>query len=209
MSVAEQRAFARRFFNFINEKLEKSAYWNNSEEDLDNVIEGVEKLVMTKIYETAFCSPYSDDYEKDDILLKKVLLFGWIEPHHLDLKGEYNEAMIQAASKELERLNSFKSPRDKLICIMNSCKFMYNIQKDTKSADEFLPLLIYTILKTNPAKLHSNIEYISNYRNPEKLTSEYGYYLTNMIAATSFILKLDRNSLTIEQEEYERFSLVT
>jgi len=71
-------------------------------------------------------------------------------------------------------------------------------------ADEFLPLLIYVVLKTNPPHLHSNIKFISQFRNPNKLLEETGYYLTQLEAAVSFLEIVDASRLTIDPEEFEK-----
>ena len=72
------------------------------------------------------------------------------------------------------------------------------------SADNFLPLLIFTLLKSNPPHLISNIEYIQRFRNSQKLIGEHGYYLSSLQAAISFIETLDHKSLTgISKQEFE------
>eukprot|EP00013_Stygamoeba_regulata_P022843 CAMPEP_0177667250 /NCGR_PEP_ID=MMETSP0447-20121125/22018_1 /TAXON_ID=0 /ORGANISM="Stygamoeba regulata, Strain BSH-02190019" /LENGTH=110 /DNA_ID=CAMNT_0019173459 /DNA_START=401 /DNA_END=729 /DNA_ORIENTATION=+ len=74
-------------------------------------------------------------------------------------------------------------------------------------ADEFLPVLIYTVLKANPPHLYSNVYFIQKFRNPSKLTTEIGYYYTNLQSVVSFIDTLDASSLTIDPAEFaEKFA---
>jgi hypothetical protein len=65
---------------------------------------------------------------------------------------------------ELLKINSYKVPRDKLVCILNCCKILYNSLQNGASpagADDFLPLLIYAVIKAAPPRLHSNIQYVA------------------------------------------------
>ena len=74
-----------------------------------------------------------------------------------------------------------------------------------ENADTFIPVLIFVVLKANPDHLISNVEYISRFRNPDRLSSESGYYLSSLMGAIAFIETMDNNSLSnITQEEFER-----
>jgi hypothetical protein len=98
-----------------------------------------------------------------------------------------------------------------MVCILNSCKIIYSILNKASSeghaagADEFLPLLIYVVLKSNPPQMHSNIQFISRFRNPSKMITEAGYYFTHVESAIDFIENLDASKLTIDPEEFERY----
>jgi hypothetical protein len=67
-----------------------------------------------------------------------------------------------------------------------------------------MPLLIYVVLQSNPEHLVSNVQYILRFRNQEKLGGEAGYYLSSLMGAVQFIENMDRTTLTITDEEFER-----
>jgi hypothetical protein len=48
-------------------------------------------------------------------------------------------------------------------------------------ADVLLPVLIYTVVKSNPQKFVSNLKFIQRYRMSSKLVGEASYCLTNMV----------------------------
>lgn len=107
-------------------------------------------------------------------------------------------------------MNSFKTPKDKLVCILNCCKVIYNMINASEGkptgADDFFPILIYIVIRSNPKDLHTNIEFISNFRNPNKMGSEAGYYFTHLISAVAFLKDLNHSKLTgITKEEYQKY----
>lgn len=84
-----------------------------------------------------------------------------------------------------------------------------------------MPLLIYVVLQANPEHIVSNVQYILRFRNQEKLGGEAGYYLSSLasrvtctlttqlltrlqMGAIQFIENMDRTTLTISDEEFEK-----
>jgi len=65
-------------------------------------------------------------------------------------------------------------------------------------------MLIYVVLQANPEHLVSNVQYILRFRNQEKLGGEAGYYLSSLMGAIQFIENMDRTTLTITDEEFEK-----
>ncbi|POR36572.1 Vacuolar protein sorting-associated protein 9a [Tolypocladium paradoxum] len=111
---------------------------------------------------------------------------------------------------ELLKIKSYRAPRDKIICVLNCSKVIFGLLKHNKSdssADSFMPLLIYVVLQSNPEHLVSNVQYILRFRNQEKLGGEAGYYLSSLrgkMGAIQFIENMDRSSLTISDDDFER-----
>ncbi|KAF5845220.1 hypothetical protein GGP41_001272 [Bipolaris sorokiniana] len=206
-----------------------------SDAEFDNAREGMEKLVMNRLYTQTFSpaippaeptSPrkggrrhdptrpgrrgqHQEDVERDEILAQKVRIYKWVKEEHLDIKpiGEKGKKFLHLAQQELLKIKSYRAPRDKIICILNCCKVIFGFLRTSnsdQSADAFIPLLIYTVLQANPEHLVSNVQYILRFRNQEKLGGEAGYYISSLMGAVQFIEGLDKTSLTVSDEEFEK-----
>nr|GMD03770.1 vacuolar protein sorting-associated protein 9A-like [Ipomoea batatas]GMD45166.1 vacuolar protein sorting-associated protein 9A-like [Ipomoea batatas] len=183
-----------------------------SEDELESAGEGLEKYVMTKLFSHVFAS-HPEDVKVDDQLYEKIALIQqFVRPENLDIKPVFqNEASWLLAQKELQKINMYKAPRDKLVCILNCCKVINNLLINASSsagenppgADDFLPVLIYVTIKANPPQLHSNLLYIQRFRHETRLVSEAAYFFTNILSAESFIRNIDAKALSMDETEFE------
>ncbi|KAL2067451.1 hypothetical protein VTL71DRAFT_1876 [Oculimacula yallundae] len=236
--VHEQVKIIGDFLSFITNKMAQCEVWREvSDAEFDNAREGMEKLVMNRLYTQTF-SPaipppqpipgskskrrggerlmgpgrkgqHQEDVERDEILAQKVSIYGWIREEHLDIPavGDSGKRFLILAQQELLKIKTYRAPRDKIICVLNCCKVIFGLLKHSKadsSADSFMPLLIYVVLQANPEHMVSNVQYILRFRNQDKLAGEAGYYLSSLLGAVQFIENLDRTTLTISDEDFEK-----
>lgn len=242
-AVHEQVKIIGDFLEFITKKMAQCEVWASlNDDEFDNAREGMEKLVMNRLYSQTFspaipapstpntprkgrtgrlaadaASPHGpgrrgqheEDVERDAVIAQKMRIYGWIKTEHLDIQpvsGEKPQKFLKMAQQELLKINTYRAPRDKVICVLNTCKVLFGFLKNSKSdqsADAFVPLLIYTVLRAAPEHLVSNVQYIWRFRNQDKLGGEAGYYMSSLMGVVTFIEGLDRTSLTISDEEFE------
>jgi hypothetical protein len=64
-------------------------------------------------------------------------------------------------------MNSHKKIKEKFECLMECASKIFDALRESTnapaSADEFLPALIYVILKSNPTLLNSNLNFIQRF----------------------------------------------
>lgn len=165
-------------------------------------VQALEKYVMTKLYSCTF-GVSTLDQERDELLTQRMTALAFIQPGHLDIPEAYcNENSWVLAQRELLRINTYKAPRDKLVCILNCCRIINNLLHtgvaagDGKGADDFLPILIFVTIHANPPKLASNLEYIQRYRMQSRMMAEAAYFFTQMVrlmCRTTICCVLTRN----------------
>ncbi|KAI6074307.1 Rab5 GDP/GTP exchange factor isoform X8 [Aix galericulata] len=212
LSIEEQSECAQDFYQNVAEKLQTR--WKMPPEKVEKAMDQIEKYIMTRQYKYVFCPETTDDEKKDLAVQKRIRALHWVTPQMLcvPVNEEIPEVsdMVVKAITDIIEMDSKRVPRDKLACITKCSKHIFNAIKITKnepaSADDFLPTLIYIVLKGNPPRLQSNIQYITRFCNPSRLmTGEDGYYFTNLCCAVAFIEKLDAQSLNLSQEDFDRF----
>ncbi|ETI56956.1 hypothetical protein, variant 2 [Phytophthora nicotianae P1569] len=208
-----------RFFESMEDILLNHPAWRHvSEAKLAKARDGIEKYVMDKVSDIAFnklkeCQQWMNE---DEALLRRMQLLSFITPEMLDIKPcMRNEVVWSMAEDELRRINSFRSPGDKINCIVRCCSVIFSVlnlsRGDSGSrpgADDFLPVFIYIVLHSQIPRLYSNCEYISAYRNQADLMSKAGYCFVNLRSAVEFITAMDGSMLSISDDEFQRLYAV-
>ena len=69
-------------------------------------------------------------------------------------------------------------------------------------ADDFLPLFIWVVLRSNIPRLCSNCEYVQAFLNPARLMGQSGYCLINLRSAIEFVNYIEAEQLNIDPKEF-------
>ncbi|XP_040194429.1 rab5 GDP/GTP exchange factor isoform X1 [Rana temporaria] len=211
-NIEELSEYTQDFYQNTADKLQM--YWKVPPIKVEEAMDQIEKFIMTRLYKHVFCPETTDDEKKDLAVQKRIRALHWVTLEMLcvPVNEEIPEVsdMVVKAITDIIEMDSKRIPRDKLACITGCSKQIFNAIRTTKnepaSADDFLPTLIYIVLKANPPRLQSNIQYITRFCNPSRLmTGEDGYYFTNLCCAIAFIEKLDAQSLNLSEEEFSRY----
>ncbi|KAF8821738.1 vacuolar sorting protein 9 (vps9) domain-containing protein [Cardiosporidium cionae] len=200
--------------------LQAENFSDDSEDAHSQLLDDLEKFLTQKLFFQSVgilstvlfqCNPHdeTEDYKLHD----KITCLQWIEPKHLEIGISLDNETFQRAGQELLRIDKMKSPKDKLILILNCCRTIVTLLENDEaktitqfaSADDILPLLIFLIIQTNPPRLHSNIQFIQAFRYPQRHIEEEAYFFTQYSSAVCFIRGLGETThLNIAEEEFKR-----
>ncbi|KAL0979395.1 hypothetical protein UPYG_G00184520 [Umbra pygmaea] len=186
-----------------------------SEVQVSQMMEHMEKLIMTRLHKWVFCHDSCDDEVKDLALQKRIRSLNWVTPQMLrvpfpDENAEVISDPFLPAITAIIEMDAKRAPQDKLSCVskcsQNVFKALSRTNTEPANADDFLSALIYVVLKANPPRLYSNMQYVIRFGLPHSLMAgESGYYFTNLSCAVAFIEKLDGPALNISTEEFEGY----
>ncbi|KAG6099896.1 hypothetical protein E4U30_005792 [Claviceps sp. LM220 group G6] len=182
--------------------------------------EAVERRLCEGIYERIYRHRTTHDEAQDEKLRSKTAALALVGISPADLGIDYGEDAAQSpeATRVTERMRqSLEEARTDIIKMSearyplakaNHLKAAHKSIVDTladvhpsASADEIMPMLIYTLITVPPEKLQviSDLHFIQFFRWEPKLTGEAAYCLTNLEAAISFLQTIDLSTLRADE----------
>lgn len=209
LSVDELAEATGAFFQTMEETIASHPQWAGCElSEIEKANDGVEKFVMSRLHDRVFATDPGEAVE-DKELTAWMRRLRFIKVEHLAIAPEF--ATMQpwtSAQQELNKIATYRTPRDKLVCILNCCKRINRALSQASAgghgADEFFPVLVFITLQAAPENLHSSLLYISRFRHPSKLVSEAAYYLTHLQSACTFLRTLQPEQLSIHPDDFKR-----
>ncbi|KAK3322446.1 hypothetical protein B0H66DRAFT_601897 [Apodospora peruviana] len=181
--------------------------------------EAVERRLCEGIYDKIYRHRTTQDEAQDDKLRSKTAALSVVgiglvdlgveivsatDPEDVAKKQEDVKNWLEQARKELVLMNKSRYPLGKL----NHLKAAHKSIIDTlshfhpsSSADELMPMLIYTLITMPPENLNviSDLNFIQRFRWEPKLFGETAYCLTNLEATISFLETVDLSTLRADE----------
>lgn len=186
--------------------------------------EAVERRACEKTYAKLWRHRSTQDEEQDDKLrsrtaalsmvgigLKDLGLLGMPAAEAPDNPKAYEAVdndiylKLSEARENLQKLDHAKYPFQKLQCLRLVMKTIVEalstIPSASVSADDILPMMIYTLITGLSEDMHvmSNLYFIQRFRDHRKLDGEAAYSLTTLEAAIGFLETVDLKSLRADE----------
>ncbi|KAK2600312.1 hypothetical protein QQS21_004953 [Conoideocrella luteorostrata] len=183
--------------------------------------EAIERRVCEGIYGRIYRHRSTQDEAQDEKLRSKTAALALVGISPVDLGVDYGEKAAQSteatekvtaqmreslseARADITRMGEARYPLAKANHLKAAHKSIVETLAEvhpSASADEIMPMLIYTLITLPPENLHviSDLHFIQFFRSEPKLTGEAAYCLTNLEAAISFLQTVDLSTLRADE----------
>lgn len=201
LTVSDEKTdLVEKFLLFLYQHMNTSIIWQAStESQMEDAKLSIERYIMSRIYTHAMFPNGDGDIMRDQILHQHIKkLAQVITPNHKNLqipKMYQFECPWTAAQREIYMINAYKTPKDKLKCVHRCSATIMNLlsmanDKSVPAADEFMPVLIFVIIKANPPCLLSTIQYVNSFYG-NRLQGEEQYWWMQFSSVVEYIKTMD------------------
>ena len=173
--------------------------------DYNEIVEKVEDHILRQIYKYVYPKTKSD---LDKNFYKKTQQLGWITPNMLDIK-KISTKHLEFSKKCIEKLEEGNSVNDKLNAIRDAHASLNNVFKFSNGKesdagqDEITPIFQYIIIKAQPERIYSNMNYIKTFLDDSELSGSKGFLMTQIESAISYIERINYESLKMTESQYK------
>ncbi|KAM3829877.1 ras and Rab interactor-like protein isoform 2-T6 [Vipera latastei] len=170
-----------------------SEYADAEELDLGSVVEdALYKCILKPLRDTIYAQ-LLDFHTRDgslNCLRENQLILSQQSLEELGvLAGVPDGACLERIQAKLSLLHQAYSPKKKETQMLKICKMLYEAMNlhcekaEPFGADDFLPVLIYVLVRCDVASVQLDVEYMMELMDPSQLQGEGGYYLTTWFGA--------------------------
>jgi hypothetical protein len=201
------------FISRIEEEVPKvNVFFDSGDDEYANAKEGFEKLILKPLHHHFFTIDPNDKVLDDQLAAKieRISPFINLQRHLHGPQELIDDGILELAIDEFRRIDSYRAPRDKLQCVLNGFRVIRHaldqlIGPSKWGADQLLPVCIYTIIRSCPKSLNSNVNFIASFRHPSRLAGEEQYLLMQLNIAIKDIVEIEEvllkepSELTVEE----------
>ncbi|XP_059543976.1 ras and Rab interactor 3 isoform X2 [Myotis daubentonii] len=176
-----------------------------SEEELEAIVESALYKCVLKPLKEAINSCLHEIHSKDGSLqqLKENQLVV-LATTTTDLGVTTSVPEVPMMEKILQKFSSMHkaySPEKKISILLKTCKLIYDSMAlgnpgKPYGADDFLPVLMYVLARSNLTEMLLNVEYMMELMDPALQLGEGSYYLTTTYGALEHIKNYDKITVT-------------
>ncbi|EFN58694.1 hypothetical protein CHLNCDRAFT_140312 [Chlorella variabilis] len=178
-------------------------------EVLDQAVEGLEKYVMSKVWRQTF-AVWQEDRERDERYQRLMQALDFVDlPTLMGANVEPDSNLLALAQSELLKMDRYKAPRDKLLCLVNVKTMVENIVQlaakggaNIGGADAFFPVFLFVVMRSRLPHLASNVEYVKRFRSRARLSGQFDYMLCNLESAAMYLDTVNYEHLAVSQETF-------
>lgn len=160
----------------------------------------------------------------NSLVNKKMMLYQWIRPNHLEIQ----ELDFRRAIESLKKIGTTEVPSVKIHHLMRSITALYESVGTDVGHDGFFPYLVYCFIKSEIRDLYAHVFLMKICRRnfdqrcgfgcshgfqttvscdclfSENWGNEDGYYITTSLAAMDYIAKVEFYDLNVGMAEFDR-----
>jgi hypothetical protein len=199
------------FFTYIQilkaEVSQHPLYASKPFEEIEAIVEEIERYLTRRM----FCKIFPEAQSEADVrMYRRTLELDWVRPEHLDIsQNSKQEDMWRYAISQLGQIDDHFSTAEKLVCLVDFVTTVVNIlslcaSSESVGADECLPIVIYLIIKAQPRRMYSNLNYLTIFRSRQQMMGDAGFCFLQVKSAVEFIESLDSSSLSVSSDEFSR-----
>ena len=183
----------------------KDYFGNMPKERIKEILYIIKDYIIGAIYKSLFPK---QPIEKDIIFYNRTLELDWVIQEHFGIKN-IELYQINYPENIMNKFEKAKTINEKINYIKLIFKYINNVsnfstgKEGDLSQDETTPFLQYIIIKCQPKRIISNINFIKNFLSEQDLMEEKGFFILQIDSAIEFILSLNNTHLDMNEEEFK------
>lgn len=153
----------------------------------------LEHTLCTRLYPLIFPSDRSAASFDDEVFLWKLKGLSWLQPSHVHLPSVSSDDVCWRRPLQVMReLDHAHSPSAKIDCLTRALKWLSKLlgvkaEFSHVDADSTLSALIFLIVRSQPARMQSNLLFIETFLSPNRISGEQAYVITQWRLAAQYI----------------------